>query len=933
MTSIVAIDIETTGLNFETDSITEIGAVRFNGSRVEAEWSSLINPGRQIPPAISQLTGITNEMVRNAPPMRAIVDELAGFIGDSPVLGHNVGFDLSFLRRYNVGVYNDVIDTYELAAVLLPTSSRYNLSALAQSLSIPILEEAHRALADARVTHSVFTRLYDRALQLPFELLQEFVKLCEPFEWGAGWFFNQLLRARARQPMNARRAPDDFGGPLFQNLDVQLYPPLTPRDPVLPLDILECGALLEYGGPFSKYFENYEHRPQQVEMLQAVAGALSNGQHLLVEAGTGTGKSFAYLVPAALWALQNETRVVISTNTINLQDQLIKKDIPDLCNALNIDLHATVLKGRSNYLCPRRLEAFRQRGPENAEDMRVLGKIMVWLYENGSGDRNEINLNGPIERDIWSRLSAEDEGCKAEVCMSRSGGSCPFYRAKIAAQSSHLVIVNHALLLADVASGSRVLPDYEYLIVDEAHHLEAATTSALSFKVTQGDLSRLLRELGGSSSGILGHMLSLFSQILRPSDLAAFSQLTKQITDLAFRLDHDLREFYHLLDTFLIDQRDGRPISNYGQQVRILSATRTQPSWALVEMGWDTTKETFELLLNLVAELFKAVGEIQSQGVDELEDLQNSLSTLYRRLGEALTQIHAMVSEPSADNVYWVDIPPNNSSIAIHAAPLHIGPLMQTHLWNEKASVILTSATLTTSGEFDYLRDRLFAADADELMVGSPFDYESSALLYLINDIPEPNDANNYQRAVEQTLIRLSKATGGRLLALFTSYVQLKRTSQVISPALAEAGIETYEQGEGASPNTLLETFREADRAILLGTRAFWEGVDIPGDALSILVIVRLPFDVPSDPIIAARSETFEDPFTEYQLPEAILRFRQGFGRLIRTQFDRGVVAVLDRRLITKRYGKMFLQSLPTCTTRVGPMADLPALAARWLNL
>ncbi len=933
MASIVAIDIETTGLDYETDAITEIGAVRFNGNRVEAEWSSLINPNRSIPPAITQLTGISNEMVRNAPPMRAIINELAAFVGDSPVLGHNVGFDLAFLQRYNIGVSNDVLDTYELAAVLLPTASRYNLSALAQSLGIPILEDAHRALADARVTHSVFTRLYDRALQMPFELLEDFVRMCEPFEWGAAWFFNQLLRARARQPINARRAPDDIDGPLFPRTDVRLYPPLTPLDPVLPLDELECGALLEYGGPFSKYFQNYEHRPQQVEMLQAIAGALSNGQHLLVEAGTGTGKSFAYLVPAALWALQNQARVVISTNTINLQDQLIKKDIPDLCNALNIDLRSTVLKGRSNYLCPRRLEAFRQRGPENAEEMRVLGKIMVWLYENGSGDRNEINLNGPIERDIWSRLSAEDEGCKAEVCMSRSGGSCPFYRAKMAAQSSHLVIVNHALLLADVASGSRVLPEYDYLIVDEAHHLESATTSALSYRVTQGDLSRLLRELGGSSSGVLGHMLNLFSEVLRPSDLAAYSQFARRITDLAFRLDHDLREFYHALDTFLTDQRDGRQISNYGQQVRILPATRTQPSWAVVEMGWDTTHETFELLLNLISDLVKATGEIQGQGNEELEDLQSSLGTLYRRLSEAEAQINGMVSEPSNEYVYWVEIPPNNHSIAIQAAPLHIGPLMQTHLWNEKASVVLTSATLTTSGEFDYLRERLFAVDADELMVGSPFDYESSALLYLINDIPEPNDPSNYQRAVEQILIRLSKATGGRLLALFTSYVQLKRTSQAITHVLADAGIETYEQGEGASPNTLLETFKDSERAILLGTRAFWEGVDIPGEALSVLVIVRLPFDVPSDPIIAARSETFEDPFSEYQLPEAILRFRQGFGRLIRTQFDRGVVAVLDRRIITKRYGKMFLQSLPTCTTRVGSMADLPGLAARWLNL
>ncbi len=259
--------------------------------------------------------------------------------------------------------------------------------------------------------------------------------------------------------------------------------------------------------------------------------------------------------------------------------------------------------------------------------------------------------------------------------------------------------------------------------------------------------------------------------------------------------------------------------------------------------------------------------------------------------------------------------------------------MMQRYLWHEKSSVILTSATLTTAGEFDYLRGRLYAEDAYELAVGSPFDYESAALLYFVNDIPEPNDRHGHQRAVESGLINLCTATGGRTLVLFTSYDQLKRTSKAIAPMLLKKDIVVYEQGEGASPHSLLETFRSEERAVLLGTKAFWEGVDIPGEALSVLVIVKLPFDVPSDPIVAARSETFEDPFNQYSIPEAILRFRQGFGRLIRTQSDRGVVAIMDKRILTKRYGRMFIDSLPTCTVQVGSLAQLPRSAERWLNL
>jgi DNA polymerase-3 subunit epsilon/ATP-dependent DNA helicase DinG len=240
---------------------------------------------------------------------------------------------------------------------------------------------------------------------------------------------------------------------------------------------------------------------------------------------------------------------------------------------------------------------------------------------------------------------------------------------------------------------------------------------------------------------------------------------------------------------------------------------------------------------------------------------------------------------------------------------------------------------LTTAGEFDYIKGRLNAEDAYEMALGSPFDYETATLIYLINDIPEPADRNGHQRAVIKGLADLGIATGGRTLALFTSYDQLRRTSRAVSPLLAQHDIITYEQGDGASPHALLETFRTSERAVLLGTRAFWEGVDVPGEALSSLMIVKLPFDVPSDPVIAARSETFEDPFYSYQLPEAILRFRQGFGRLIRTQSDRGVVAIFDRRILTKQYGRYFLESLPSCSVQIGSLSELPGAVQQWLNI
>lgn len=936
MPPIVALDIETTGLDPKKDAILEIGALRFNGTRVEEEWSTLINPGRAIPPFITQLTGITNAMVQSAPRLEEVLGQLEAFASQDPILGQRISFDLSFLRRAGVLQYNDSVDTYDLAAVMMPGAGRYNLAALGQALNIP-LPATHRALDDARVTQAVYQKLYARILELPIDLLADIVGLGELQAWDGEWAFREALKERAGEV--APRLEETEGGVRPRGPIYSQPPPrdLRPRRGKLErpaaLDIDETAAPLEHGGAFSRQFAEFEYRPQQVEMLRAVAAALSQRRHLLVEAGTGTGKSMAYLLPAAQWALKNDSRVLVSTNTINLQDQLINKDIPDLQAALGETVYASVLKGRNNYLCPRRLEAILRRDLESADEVRVIAKVMVWLQSSESGDRGEINLTGPGERAVWGRLSAADENCGGETCVRRMGGICPFHRAHVAAESAHLLVVNHALLLADVATGNRVLPEYDFLIVDEAHHIEAATTNALSFRLTQPEAERMLRELGGSNSGVLGRSLVVAQEALEPSQSASLERLVERATDKAFQFQNQLNHFFTAIGGFLEELREGRPLGDYAHQERIIGAIRTQPAWVEVEVAWEDCEGHLEPLLGDLEQIGRGLRELLDRGVEEAEDLLGNLGNVYTSLKTLRDQLKALVFEPQPNTVYWAEINPQRRQLILRAAPLHIGDLMEEHIWRQKTSVVLTSATLTAAGEFDYLRSRLHAVDAEELALGSPFDYESAALLYLVEDIPEPAERHAYQAGVERGLITLTKATGGRTLALFTSYAQLQATSRAIAPALAREGIQVYEQGEGASPHTLLETFKASEGAILLGTRAFWEGVDIPGEALSVLAIVRLPFDVPSDPLVAARSENFESPFFEYQVPEAILRFRQGFGRLIRTQSDRGVVALLDKRLLTKSYGSLFLDSLPVCTVKRGRLGDLPRVAAQWLGL
>jgi DNA polymerase-3 subunit epsilon/ATP-dependent DNA helicase DinG len=943
MQTLVSLDIETTGLDPVTDAIIEIGAVRFRNSRQEDEWSQLVNPGRPLSRFITQLTGITDEMLSRAPRITEVLQSLEDFVGDVPIVGHRVEFDLSFLRRKGLFGENQPLDTYDLAAVVLPDAGRYGLGALANLLKVPLVN-AHRALDDAKTTMQVFQRLYQHVLELPYPLLKVLSEMAEPIDWGAGWVFEAALDERTEAgeiaPENGRLEFPSFASQPTSDRA------LAPLDQPLDLDIEELTSLIEPGGELSKAIEGYEHRTQQVQMLKAVSEALTESRHLLVEAGTGTGKSMAYLIPSLEWATATGHRVLVSTNTINLQDQLVHKDVPDLKEALDKDYKVAVLKGRRNYLCPRRLSAVARLGPRTAEEARVLAKVLVWLVRGGTGDVNEINIRGPVEAAIWSRLSSDYEDCSMEACYQHTGGTCPYYRSRREAESAHVVIVNHALLLADIATGNRVIPDYEYLIVDEGHHLESATTRGLRFDVTEGDLNRVLRELSGPSTQ---RVLKLAKEWLSAEQFAQLQPVASTVNSSSREAQQLTARFFEQLQEFMDRRRDGEPLSRYGQEERILPSTRSLPFWSEVEIGWDELRNPLTKVIDSLQTIVAATEEINAGAPEQArsiergilqvseeglsEDLAASLRALASDLGEIMTSLDELIFQADPQRIYWLQLRGEPRRLSMHAAPLEVGPLVEKYLWHEKESVVITSATLTTAGEFDYLRRRLSAEDADELAVGSPFDFESSTMLYLINDIPEPRERRAYQAAVERGLIALCRSTGGRTLVLFTSNEQLMSTAKAITPALSSEGIVVLEQSAGSSRHALLESFRSTEQAVLLGSRSFWEGVDIPGEALSVLAIIRLPFDRPTDPIIAARAETYENSFNEYSLPEAILRFRQGFGRLIRTRSDRGVVVSFDSRLLTKSYGKAFIDSLPHVTQRVGPMSELPGQATRWLGI
>jgi DNA polymerase-3 subunit epsilon/ATP-dependent DNA helicase DinG len=608
---------------------------------------------------------------------------------------------------------------------------------------------------------------------------------------------------------------------------------------------------------------------------------------------------------------------------------LAQKDIPQLAEAL-YEFRAQILKGRSHYLCRREFEALRRRGPADADEMRVLAKVLLWLPNTLDGDGDGLFIPTPGERQVWHRISAATEACDPDNCPFFLNDDCFFYRARAKAEAAHVLVVNHALLLADMATQNRVLPEYELLIVDEAHHLERATTESLRYSLSRLEMTRAFESLLRSSRAypcLLDEIAAGVDTLPRQA-AARVRETLLQLGAVAERTQRDLEGLFDEFEALV--QAEASNGGGYGTRLRVSDGLRDGAAWDGLVLRWSQTAPHFEALIDGLEQLVAGLDVAVEVELPELEGARARLMGISRMLGEARERLQGLVMGADENAIAWFESR-NREPVTLHVVPLQVGPLIQEHLFAKKRSVILTSATLRIEGSFDYLRQRLGVdPEATEVALGSPFDYPEVALLYVATDVPEPRTPG-YQATIDETLVELFRATQGRALALFTSYSQLRATTDAITAPLAQAGITVLAQGTGTSRAQLLESFRTGERVVLLGTRSFWEGVDVTGEALSCLVIVKLPFDVPDDPIVAARAALYEDPFNDFMVPEAVLRFLQGFGRLIRTAADMGIAVVMDRRVLTKSYGRRFLDSLPDPRVQMGTRAALPQVAARWL--
>ncbi len=929
----VALDLETTGLDPETCEIIEIGAVRFTPDRELETFHTMVRPRGSLPYYIQRLTGIRPSEVEGAPLFAEVASNLRSFLAGLPLIGQNVSFDLSFLSAQGIGPAGPVFDTREMANILLTDLSDHSLRALARHFDVhfPI---RHRALADAQATRQVFIALRARLADLPLQTLAELHRIASAGEWPLQHLVAEILEeAPALAP----------GAPLVEELPrAEIAPPLVAKAAPLPVSPAEVEAILERPAERPETFPGFERRSEQIAMAREVAEALSAGRHLVVEAGTGTGKSLAYLVPAACYALRNSARVVVSTDTINLQEQLISKDIPLLQHLLETEsagregvapdsLRFAQLKGRRNYLCPLRLAALRRSTSLSALEAKLLARILLWLPRTETGDRAELNLSPPEEA-VWSRINAQSEACLTLPCHYVRRGACFLQRARRRAEASHLLVVNHALLLSDIAVGGHVLPEYRNLVIDEAHNLEDEATQQFGFQASDADIAAFLDRLHQRARRGGGLVASVRQSLRGFRSRPAAAPLRDLAEDLAGAVEsahRSLPNLFDLLSSFLFNHVEEG--GEYDQRLLLSRAMRVQPDWPAIEMAWENLDLALQNVGGLLGRLAEAIADAEGEGLLAREELMAEVADLLQEAHRLREGIASVLARDDPETIAWLTCERSTGVVTLSAAPLQVGDALQAGLFSQKDSVVLTGATLSVEERFDYLCERLGLEEPQELLLGSPFDYARSTLMLLPRDMPQPNDVR-YQAALEQAVIDLCRASEGRALILLTSHGALRATYAAAKGPLEQQEILVLGQSIDGPPRRLLNSLRENQRTVILGTASFWEGVDIVGEALSLLVIARLPFSVPTDPVFVARSALYEESFTQYALPQAVLRFKQGFGRLIRRKTDRGVVVVLDSRIRGKPYGAAFLQSLPPCTVEDAPLRDLPSAVARWLG-
>ncbi|HPU86186.1 MAG TPA: helicase C-terminal domain-containing protein [Candidatus Latescibacteria bacterium] len=948
--SFVALDFETTGIEPFSSEIIEVAVVRVQNGQIVDSFQTLVQPRKMPSVSIQRLTGITADELRGQPSLEAVMAKLRRFVGASPLISHNADFEVSRLRMsIPVAELPTVFDTVELARIAVPRLPNHRLETLVDAFSINNPEQ-HRALGDAQTLVEVFRALVNTLRTFSPARLETLARLARSLPRPAppyGAIADLLLEiqaAAARSTFDQVSAPPVRIGALtslpntFGAFDEDK---LDPASSLEDIDTEAVAKTLGAHGDFARATPAYEVRQSQIDMARAVTEVLNEGGTLLCEAGTGTGKSLAYLVPSVTWAWKNSHRVVISTHTKNLQEQLFYKDLPLVAGTLDIPVRSVVLKGKNNYVC---LHQWHEEiGLPAAEAMdasrALLLPLVCWIDETESGDLEENGAFQTLLRyipgaySLAGRLSSEGKPCGRRTC--RYYDRCFVTRVRRAAQQAHIIVVNHSLLFSDLAADHGVIGEYENLIVDEAHTFEETAIDYLGTEFSLPLVRSVLDEI------TTPHARSLLTRIranLRRSKIEDATRKSFEVqlgaTGQAAELAGEKAEaFFRAAKNEL---GASHPSSIYSSKMRYSSETNVFDE---IREYRDDLFFALKTLHDGLQTLALWLRDLPMGGIPEQDELLADAELRQADLARLTAAMDLVTRAEDEDMVYWSEMPPHGDETRLKfvAAPLDVGATLRKDFYPGLRSLVMTSATLSVAEKFNYFRQRLGLEDDSvrTMAVKSPFDFDNQVHIALPGWFPEPRDPDFEPEVISLLQVLIPKIHRGTLV-LFTSHGMLENAYSALKQPFEEQGILLLGQRFDGSRSSITNRFRQDRQSVLFGTESFWQGIDVPGEALELLIIVKLPFSVPGEPLEAAQSEALaaagKNPFLHLAVPKAAIRFRQGFGRLIRHRNDRGAVLILDTRLVSKDYGRAFHRSLPASYTVYRSQEELIAGFEAWFS-
>ena len=910
--SFVCLDTETTGLD-ENAEIIEIGMVKVIDGQITDRYNQLIRPYSPIPETITQLTSIDDAMVADQPHWNGVEQAVLEFIGDYTLVAHNVSFDKGMLENHlGRALPNQWVDTHDMAKIFLPALTSYKLISIAGALGISG-DGFHRALQDADITAQVLLKLTEQACTMDPFVLQKILQVFEGEECG----LTALLRAITGEAV----AHAEIGKRYTPEPETHAYG----KRPLLSFD--EMDSFFEPNGLMAKASVSYQHRPQQLKMEQTIAEAFASQMHGIIEAGTGTGKSFAYLLPALLWAYENQCRVLVSTNTIALQEQLFSKDIPFLKQCLDYDFPVALSKGRSNYICLRRFDQYvKQANTVNWTERLFMAQLIHWLSFTEHGDKETLNFN-KLEHQYWASIASQTETCLGGQCSRFR--DCYYMKNRKQCENSILIVTNHALLLQDIKLENQILPGFEHVIIDEAHNLEDEATRQFTDTVDLEFLRKSSQHLLRNTS-VVSRIINKVKDLHENTD--AYGELLlaqRQLKDDITVLEQQIKTAIDFV--FTIGQL------SHSNEYRITAKER-KTDW------WQQLASQLERIQGMVMTIHNRLSHMRNR-IDMFEDLDLLAKELVFNQNWYAEQhkfLETFLAEKRKHDIYWLEYSRSTwgSNLCLSVAPIDVMPLLKERLFTAKQSVILTSATLAVANQLKYTA-QLYLLDDDEYLsyiTPSPFDYQKQSCIAIPTDIADYSQVSEeaYSSMLIQSLEKLIQSVTGGVLILFTSYAMLNKTYFALkrNPDLKDYNILAH--GQDGNRTSILQSLNKSDNTVVLGASSFWEGVDVKGTGLTTLVITKLPFQPPTKPVTSAKMEYIQaqgkNSFAAYSLPQAVLKFRQGCGRLIRSADDWGTIVILDKRVLSKGYGKDFINSLPKQPIVRKPLDEMCQTLHTWME-